>query len=89
MRNILRLLRYGLPYTLEWLPGVILSALVPTNVLNSLVPFVAPILYAFSALPALFVPPPKVAEPEGRKPPVLEPVAESEPVGIRSSLDSK
>jgi subfamily B ATP-binding cassette protein MsbA len=28
MRNILRLLRYGLPYTLEWLPGVILSALV-------------------------------------------------------------
>ena len=28
MRNFLRLLRYGLPYTLEWLPGVILSALV-------------------------------------------------------------
>jgi subfamily B ATP-binding cassette protein MsbA len=28
MRNVLRLLRYGLPYTLEWLPGVILSALV-------------------------------------------------------------
>jgi subfamily B ATP-binding cassette protein MsbA len=28
MRNILRLLRYGLPYTLEWLPGVMLSALV-------------------------------------------------------------
>ena len=23
MRNFLRLLRYGLPYTLEWLPGVI------------------------------------------------------------------
>jgi subfamily B ATP-binding cassette protein MsbA len=28
MRNFLRLLRYGLPYTLEWLPGVILSAVV-------------------------------------------------------------
>jgi subfamily B ATP-binding cassette protein MsbA len=28
MRNVLRLLRYGLPYTLEWLPGVMLSALV-------------------------------------------------------------
>ncbi len=28
MRNVLRLLRYGLPYTLEWLPGVVLSALV-------------------------------------------------------------
>ena len=28
MRNLLRLLRYGLPYTLEWLPGVVLSALV-------------------------------------------------------------
>jgi ATP-binding cassette, subfamily B, bacterial MsbA len=28
MRNFLRLLRYGLPYTLEWLPGVVLSALV-------------------------------------------------------------
>ena len=28
MRNLLRLLRYGLPYTLQWLPGVILSALV-------------------------------------------------------------
>ncbi len=28
MKNFLRLLRYGLPYTLEWLPGVILSALV-------------------------------------------------------------
>ncbi len=28
MRNFLRLLRYGLPYTLEWLPGVMLSALV-------------------------------------------------------------
>jgi ATP-binding cassette, subfamily B, bacterial MsbA len=28
MRNVLRLLRYGLPYTLQWLPGVILSALV-------------------------------------------------------------
>jgi ATP-binding cassette, subfamily B, bacterial MsbA len=26
MRNLLRLLRYGLPYTLEWLPGVLLSA---------------------------------------------------------------
>jgi ATP-binding cassette, subfamily B, bacterial MsbA len=28
MRNFLRLLRYGLPYTLQWLPGVVLSALV-------------------------------------------------------------
>ena len=28
MKNFLRLLRYGLPYTLEWLPGVALSALV-------------------------------------------------------------
>jgi subfamily B ATP-binding cassette protein MsbA len=28
MRNFLRLLRYGLPYTLEWLPGVTLSAIV-------------------------------------------------------------
>jgi subfamily B ATP-binding cassette protein MsbA len=28
MRNILRLLRYGLPYTLEWLPGVLLLAAV-------------------------------------------------------------
>src|SRR5580692_374580 len=28
MRNVLRLLRYGLPYTLEWLPGVVLSAIV-------------------------------------------------------------
>ncbi len=28
MRNFLRLLRYGLPYTLQWLPGVILSSLV-------------------------------------------------------------
>jgi len=28
MRNLLRLLRYGLPYTLQWLPGVILSGLV-------------------------------------------------------------
>ncbi len=28
MRNFLRLLRYGLPYTLEWLPGVVLSAFV-------------------------------------------------------------
>ena len=28
MRNFFRLLRYGLPYTLEWLPGVVLSALV-------------------------------------------------------------
>ena len=28
MRNFLRLLRYGLPYTLEWLPGVMLSAVV-------------------------------------------------------------
>ena len=28
MKNVLRLLRYGLPYTLEWLPGVMLSALV-------------------------------------------------------------
>jgi subfamily B ATP-binding cassette protein MsbA len=28
MRNFLRLLRYGSPYTLEWLPGVVLSALV-------------------------------------------------------------
>ena len=28
MKNLLRLLRYGLPYTLEWLPGVMLSALV-------------------------------------------------------------
>jgi subfamily B ATP-binding cassette protein MsbA len=28
MRNFLRLLRYGLPYTLEWLPGVALSAVV-------------------------------------------------------------
>jgi ATP-binding cassette, subfamily B, bacterial MsbA len=28
MSRFLRLLRYGLPYTLEWLPGVMLSALV-------------------------------------------------------------
>ncbi len=28
MRNFLRLLRYGLPYTLEWLPGVMLLAVV-------------------------------------------------------------
>jgi ATP-binding cassette, subfamily B, bacterial MsbA len=28
MRNFLRLLRYGLPYTLEWLPGVMLLAMV-------------------------------------------------------------
>ena len=28
MRNFLRLLRYGLPYVLEWLPGVVLSACV-------------------------------------------------------------
>ena len=28
MRNLLRLLRYGLRYTFQWLPGVILSALV-------------------------------------------------------------
>ena len=28
MKNLLRLLRYGLPFTLEWLPGVVLSALV-------------------------------------------------------------
>jgi subfamily B ATP-binding cassette protein MsbA len=28
MKNFLRLLRYGLPYTLEWLPGVALSAIV-------------------------------------------------------------
>jgi ATP-binding cassette, subfamily B, bacterial MsbA len=28
MRNLLRLLRYGLPYSLEWLPGVLLLALV-------------------------------------------------------------
>ncbi len=28
MRNFLRLLRYGLPYTLEWLPGVLLLAAV-------------------------------------------------------------
>jgi len=28
MRNFLRLLRYGLPYTLEWFPGVVLSAVV-------------------------------------------------------------
>ena len=28
MRNFLRLLRYGMPFTLEWLPGVVLSALV-------------------------------------------------------------
>src|SRR5208282_1531160 len=28
MSRFLRLLRYGLPYTLEWLPGVVLSALV-------------------------------------------------------------
>ncbi len=28
MKNLLRLLRYGLPYTLQWLPGVILSSLV-------------------------------------------------------------
>ena len=27
MRNFLRLLRYGAPYTLEWLPGVLLSAM--------------------------------------------------------------
>ncbi len=28
MKNLLRLLRYGLPYTLEWIPGVILLAAV-------------------------------------------------------------
>ncbi len=28
MRNFLRLLRYGLPFGLEWLPGVALSAMV-------------------------------------------------------------
>jgi ATP-binding cassette, subfamily B, bacterial MsbA len=28
MKNLLRLLRYGLPFSLEWLPGVILLALV-------------------------------------------------------------
>src|ERR1700742_3844724 len=28
MKNFLRLLRYGLPYTLEWLPGVALRAAV-------------------------------------------------------------
>jgi subfamily B ATP-binding cassette protein MsbA len=28
MKNLLRLLRYGLPFTLEWLPGVLLLALV-------------------------------------------------------------
>jgi subfamily B ATP-binding cassette protein MsbA len=28
MKNFLRLLRYGLPYTLEWLPGVLLLAVV-------------------------------------------------------------
>jgi subfamily B ATP-binding cassette protein MsbA len=28
MKNFLRLLRYGLPYTLEWLPGVLFLALV-------------------------------------------------------------
>jgi len=71
------------------LGGVILSALIPTNVLNSLVPFAAPVLYALSALPALFVPESKTTEPREQEPPVLEPVAEREPVGIRGSLDSK
>jgi subfamily B ATP-binding cassette protein MsbA len=28
MKNVLRLLRYGLPYSLEWLPGVVLLAMV-------------------------------------------------------------
>src|SRR5580698_402529 len=28
MKNVLRLLRYGLPYSLEWLPGVALLAVV-------------------------------------------------------------
>jgi ATP-binding cassette, subfamily B, bacterial MsbA len=28
MKNFLRLLRYGVPYSLQWLPGVVLSALV-------------------------------------------------------------
>jgi subfamily B ATP-binding cassette protein MsbA len=28
MKNLLRLLRYGLPYSLEWIPGVLLLALV-------------------------------------------------------------
>jgi subfamily B ATP-binding cassette protein MsbA len=28
MKNFLRLLRYGVPYTLEWLPGVVLSSIV-------------------------------------------------------------
>jgi subfamily B ATP-binding cassette protein MsbA len=28
MKNLLRLLRYGLPYTLEWVPGVLLLAVV-------------------------------------------------------------
>jgi subfamily B ATP-binding cassette protein MsbA len=28
MKNVLRLLRYGLPFTLQWLPGVMLSAAV-------------------------------------------------------------
>ena len=35
MRNFLRLLRYGLPYTLEWLPGVMLSALVGALVITA------------------------------------------------------
>jgi Zn-dependent protease with chaperone function len=69
------------------LGGVILSALVPTNVLNSLVPFAAPVLYALSALPALFVPQPKVTEPVERKPPVLVP--EAEPVRLGSSNHSE
>jgi len=28
MKNLLRLLRYGLPYSIEWLPGVVLLAMV-------------------------------------------------------------
>src|SRR5579863_5077617 len=28
MKNFLRLLRYGLPYTLQWIPGVLLLAAV-------------------------------------------------------------
>ncbi len=34
MRKFLRLLRYGLPYTLEWLPGVALSVRLLVGILE-------------------------------------------------------
>jgi len=65
MRNFLRLLRYGLPYTLEWVPGVLLLAAV--GVLDTLrVALFVPILGVVlrpqstsSALPLLPSAPPR------------------------------